>query len=71
MNMRWMTAGLCALSLVGALGCPHSFGRGGSIDKAVHKDVEQMLDDEGCTDQEYQDHCIPDAESEECRQACG
>jgi hypothetical protein len=70
--VRWMTAGLCALSLVGILGCPHAFGRGGTIDSAVHQDVREGLDDDdGCTPQEYEENCVPDPNSEQCRKVCG
>lgn len=69
--MRWKTAGLCVLALVGSLGCPHAFGRGGTIDRAAHKDVEQAFDFEECTEEEYQENCKPDHTSEKCRKACG
>lgn len=71
--MRWMTAGLCALALVGALGCPHSFGRGGTIDTAIHRDVRESLeeDGEGCTAEEYEKYCVPDPNTEQCRKICG
>ncbi len=35
----WKFIGLLVPLVVGALGCPHSFGRGGSVDRAVHKDT--------------------------------
>ncbi len=69
--MHWKTAGLCALALVGTLGCPHSFGRGGTLDKAAHKDVRETFDPGDCTEQEYEKHCVPDHTSEECLQECG
>jgi hypothetical protein len=39
--MRWWLVGLCALSLAGLLGCPHAFGRGGTIELAARKDIEE------------------------------
>ena len=35
----WKFIGLLVPLVVGALGCPHTFGRGGSVDRAVHKDT--------------------------------
>lgn len=39
--MRWRLVGLCALSLAGLLGCPHAFGRGGTIELAAQRDIEE------------------------------
>jgi hypothetical protein len=41
-TMRWKAAliGWVALSL---LGCPHAFGRGGTIDRAAAKDTRQQV----------------------------
>lgn len=69
--MRWRLVWLCALSLVGSLGCPRSFGRGGTIDQAAHKDVKQMLETPECTRQDWELYCGDDSDSEECRQTCG
>ncbi len=41
--MRWMTAGLCVLSLVGLLGCPETYGIGGTVDQAVEEDMEESV----------------------------
>jgi len=69
--MHWKTAVLCALALAGTLGCPHAFGRDGTIDRAASKDVEELLDSADCTDEEYKEHCAPDPSSEKCRKVCG
>jgi alkylhydroperoxidase/carboxymuconolactone decarboxylase family protein YurZ len=69
--MRWKTAALCALALAGTLGCPHAFGRGGTVDKATHKDVQEALDLGDCTEEEYRKYCVPDSTSETCRKECG
>jgi hypothetical protein len=41
--MRWRLLLLCALSLAGLLGCPHAFGREGTIALAAQKDIEEWL----------------------------
>jgi hypothetical protein len=64
---------VCTLLAVGALGCPHAFGRGGALDKAAHKDVKGNLEPGGdCSKQDYETFCGNGQEdSEECRQECG
>jgi hypothetical protein len=69
--MRWKTAGLCVLALVGSLGCPHSFGRGGTLDKAVRKDVKEGLDTQKCTQEELELYCDEDPDGAECLRECG
>jgi len=39
----WTFIGLLVPLVVGALGCPHFFGKGGSADRAVHK-AEECLE---------------------------
>jgi hypothetical protein len=69
--MHWKTAALCALTLVGTLGCPHAFGRGGTIDKASHKDAREALELGDCTEDDYRQYCEPDANNEQCIEKCG
>jgi hypothetical protein len=69
--MRWKTAGLCALALVGTLGCPHAFGRGGTVDRAVHKDVRTAVEEGRCTQTQFNLFCVPDDTSEDCLEECG
>jgi len=69
--MHWKTAVLCALALAGTLGCPHAFGRDGTIDRAVRKDVRSAVAEGRCTLEQYREHCIPDDTSEDCIDVCG
>jgi hypothetical protein len=69
--MHWKTAGLCALALAGTLGCPHAFGRGGTLDNAASKDVEELFDPADCTYEQFQENCVPDHTTEKCRKICG
>ena len=69
--MPWKTAVLCALALVGTLGCPHAFGRGGTVDKAAHKDVKEQLDTTRCNEDELKRYCGEDADEDECAERCG
>ncbi len=39
--MRWRLYVLCALSFAGLLGCPRAFGRGGTLEAAARKDIEE------------------------------
>lgn len=41
--MRWRLTALCAVSLVGLLGCPETYGIGGTVDQAVHEDMMEAL----------------------------
>lgn len=68
--MRWTTAGLCALSLVGTLGCPHAFGRGGTIDRAMRKDLKERLKNGGCTLDQFDRVCAEGKDLEECLDQC-
>jgi hypothetical protein len=49
--MRWQTLLIGGLSLLSTTACPHSWGRGGTMDRAVHKDVEHALQEEECTEE--------------------
>jgi hypothetical protein len=68
--VRWMTVGLLALSLLGVLGCPHAFGRGGTIDKAIHKDVMERLKNGRCTPNELDLYCSEGKDLEDCLEQC-
>jgi len=69
--MRWLTAGLCALSLVAMTGCDDGFTKGGRIDRAVHKDVMESLR-KTCSRVDVQKYCSEGQEkSEECLKRCG
>jgi len=67
--MRWQKAGLAILALIGTTNCPHSFGRGGTMDRAAHKDsLERFQAD--CTQSERASLCA-DKNQEECEEICG
>jgi hypothetical protein len=70
--MRWKSVA-CVLWMAGLTGCPHAFGRGGTIDRAVAKDVQESLEPiPKCTD-ELRGRICPDGQepSEECLRVCG
>jgi hypothetical protein len=69
--MRWKTAWGCALLLASALGCPHAFGRGGTIDRAVHKDLMEQLKNGSCSKEDREIHCPVGGSIEECLDQCG
>lgn len=59
-------------------GCPHAFGKGGTIDRAAHKDEQEFqrslsvrpLFLEGTDDEEEEERICPDdmVQHEDCRQ---
>ena len=55
--MRWMTAGLCALCLVGMTGCPETYRKGGRLDRAMRKDIEEQLVQHTCDDRVWELIC--------------
>jgi hypothetical protein len=42
--MRWRRLGLCVVAALG-VGCPETYGIGGSIDEAVEKDMKAMSEE--------------------------
>ncbi|SET98913.1 hypothetical protein SAMN05443639_106190 [Stigmatella erecta] len=66
--MRWQKAGLAILALIGTTNCPHSFGRGGTVDRAIHKDTLELYE-AGCTDEERIRVCKGKS-PEECAEIC-
>lgn len=61
--------------LAGTLGCPHSFGRGGTIDRAVHKDNVQRVQpgmQYECppADEDVEEFCDSQPDPEECYERC-
>jgi hypothetical protein len=70
--MRWLRVGACCLWLLGLTGCPHAFGRGGTLDRAVGKDTEENLHLPECTKQVYDALCGEGRDdTPECLEACG
>ena len=71
--MRWKQVA-CVLWLAGLMGCPHAFGRGGSLEHAAAKDTKENLGPAvpECTDQLRRQLC-PDGQprSEDCLRVCG
>jgi hypothetical protein len=58
-----------AAVLLGAAGCPHAFGRGGTIDRAVYKDIIENLRANDCNPEKVREVCgdeFYDACMEEC-----
>ncbi|MBZ4417600.1 hypothetical protein [Myxococcus sp. RHSTA-1-4] len=54
--------------------CPRNHMPGGAFDRAAHKDVRQLMERYGCSDDEYKNRCrgIEDIEElEECLEECG
>jgi hypothetical protein len=71
--MRWKYAA-CVLWLAGLTGCPHAFGRGGTIDRAVAKDMKENVGPQRrrCTEEVRKRLCPTGQESsEECLEVCG
>jgi hypothetical protein len=70
--MRWNLAGACALALGMTTGCPEDFGKGGRMDRAAHRDTEELLEEKRCSKAELARYCGPGREnSVECIRECG
>jgi hypothetical protein len=67
--MQWQATGVSALSLVAMLGCPDDYGREGTVDRAIHKDVME-LQRKRCSQEDLERFCT-DADSTQCREQCG
>jgi hypothetical protein len=68
--MRWRTIRVCAVSLLAMTGCPQEFGKHGRINKAIHKDLMERLQQK-CSEQDIFDLCSEDMPLEECLKRCG
>jgi hypothetical protein len=68
--MRGKRLWVCTLSLVGTLGCPHAFGRGGTIDRAIHKDLMERLKGGPCSDRDLRQFCAIGMDVESCLDKC-
>lgn len=70
--MRWMTV-VCVLWLGGVTGCPHAFGRGGTLDRAMAMDIEERLEDyPDCTPEVHQEICLSERrDAQACFERCG
>lgn len=68
---QWKLLGAVMPLLLGALGCPHAFGRGGTIDRAAHKDVEEGASWFKCPPpEEVAEYCAKQPDPEDCYSAC-
>jgi hypothetical protein len=73
--MAWRLAVLLTLLLAVCMGCPHAWGRGGSIDRAMAKDIQENLQRKhSCTlsEAEWVERCEDPADWEyfDCPQEC-
>jgi hypothetical protein len=69
-HMRRKSAWGCALSLIGTLGCPHAFGRRGTIDRAIRQDIVERLQNGRCTPEQIDLHCAEGKDLEACLEPC-
>jgi hypothetical protein len=69
--MRWQTAGSLVPLLVGLTGCPDTYGRGGTIEQAVHKDALELHRKYDCPQHVYDAYCRGNTQSPECLEHCG
>jgi hypothetical protein len=70
--MRWRTVAVGALALAGLTGCPDDFGKDGTMDRAAHQDVLELVRKHECSEKVYKEFCSRGREqSQECRKKCG
>jgi hypothetical protein len=58
--MNRVTATAWMLVLLVGTGCPHAFGKGGTLDRAALKDVVQQLRAGDCAEDEALEQCGPE-----------
>jgi len=69
--MRWMTAGLWALCLVGATACPETYRKGGRLDRAMRQDMKEQLIPHSCPKDVWDVVCENGEKLDEaCLEAC-
>jgi hypothetical protein len=56
--------------LAGTLGCPHAFGKGGTIDNAMHKDLMERLQNGRCKLRDLKEHCAVGMDIDDCLEQC-
>jgi len=69
--MRWRTVCVDVSLLVVLTGCPRNHMPGGALDRAAHKDVKELLEEYGCSDEDYSALCEGSEDIEECIRKCG
>lgn len=57
------------LVFLSGTGCPHAFGRGGTIDRAIHQDVIDNLRDNDCEPEMIMAECGPER-FQHCKELC-
>ena len=67
--MRGRAIWVGVLTLVALTGCPEDYGIGGTMDRAVHKDVMDAFQ-KRCTKEKYEKYC-KDVQSRDCIETCG
>jgi len=64
--MRWLLAAV-VVSCMAMTGCPAEFGKDGRVNKAIHKDTQELVI-RRCSNERIAEVCGPGREdSEECR----
>jgi hypothetical protein len=68
--MRGGIVSLWVLALTCLWGCPHTFGRGGTIDRAAAEDAEEAAEPFVCPPPEELRKLCADPSSEKCPKPC-
>ncbi len=71
LRMRWRTVWVDVSLLAVLTGCPGTYGRGDAVDQAAREDLEERLEDTGCSLEERRELCEGQEHSKECREKCG
>lgn len=68
----WKAAWILVLLIGGTLGCPHTFGRKGTLDRAAHKDaIEGIRSEEDCPPlEDVEQFCAESPSPEDCLERC-
>jgi hypothetical protein len=68
--MRWRMLGLLVVVTLG-LGCPETYGIGGSIDDAMHRDMKAQAEEAAqCPAQAEVDRLCANPDDEQCPRRC-
>jgi hypothetical protein len=70
-RMRWRTVCVDVVLLAVLTGCPGTYGRGGAVDQAAREDLEERIDEKGCSLDDQREFCEGKEHSKECREKCG
>jgi len=55
--MRWFQVTAVVLATAALAGCPSEFGKDGRVGKAVHKDAQERLDRDECSEEFMKEVC--------------